>query len=358
MIIASVVGARPNIIKMAPIHRKLIEHNNHVIIHTGQHYDYQMSEVFFKEFNLPKPNFNLEVGSGTANYQIGQMILSLEKVLDEIGPNFILVYGDTNSTLAGALSARKRNIPIGHVEAGLRSFDRRMPEETNRIITDHISEYLFAPTQTALINLRKENVWGSAFRTGDISVEIVKEAMELKSNILFDLDLSSSSYILLTIHRAENTESPAVLGSIMNAIRIVDDMTFVFPIHPRTKRILHDIGLYAALERSQHVRLISPVGYIDFINLIKNARRVVTDSGGVQKEAYLLGTPCITVRDNTEWVETVAENRNILVGTETKSIVRAIRDWAPKVAKIKAIFGQGCTSDDITKIVAGELNPR
>ena len=289
MIIASVVGARPNIIKMAPIHKKLINHANHVIIHTGQHYDYQMSEVFFKEFNLPEPNFNLEVGSGTANYQIGQMMLRLEKVLDRIEPDFILVYGDTNSTLAGALCARKCNIPTGHVEAGLRSFDRRMPEETNRIIADHISEDLFAPTKTAINNLKKENVHGMLFQSGDISVEIVKDALKLKSNILSDLNLKPFSYILLTIHRAENTDCPAVLKSIVDALRTVDDMTILFPIHPRTSKILQDIGLYQSLEESKHIRLISPAGYVDFINLIKSAHKVVTDSGGVQKEAYLLG---------------------------------------------------------------------
>ncbi len=287
MIIASVVGARPNIIKMAPIHKKLINHANHLIIHTGQHYDYQMSEVFFKEFNLPEPNFNLEVGSGNASYQIGEMMLRLEKVFERIGPDFILVYGDTNSTLAGALCARKCNISIGHVEAGLRSFDRRMPEETNRIIADHISDYRFAPTKTAINNLRKENVQGMMFPTGDISVEIVKDALKLKSSILLDLNLKPFSYILLTIHRAENTNCPGVLKSIVDAIRMVDDMTIIFPMHPRTRKILQDIGLYHSIEESQHIRLISPAGYLDFINLMKSAHKVVTDSGGGCKRRHI-----------------------------------------------------------------------
>jgi UDP-GlcNAc3NAcA epimerase len=351
MTIASVVGARPNIIKMAPIHRKIITQSGHLIIHTGQHYDYTMSEIFFKEFDLPEPTFNLDVGSGTANYQIGQMIIRLEGVLVGARPDLVLVYGDTNSTLAGALAARKRNIPIGHIEAGLRSFDRRMPEETNRIITDHISDYLFAPTQTAINNLRKEHVQGKIFYTGDISVEIVNKALDLKSRILSEIKISPSSYILFTMHRAENTDCKDVLRSIVDSIKKIDNKTIVFPIHPRTKKAIEEIGLYHELEKSQNLRLISPVGYVDLINLIKNASMVVTDSGGIQKEAYLLGTPCITLRQNTEWVETVSENWNKLVGTEKEALMKAIREWIPSSNARKPIFGDGKTSTEILNII-------
>ena len=341
---------------MAPIHKNLSGRANHIIVHTGQHYDYRMSEIFFKEFELPQPDFNLEVGSGSANYQIGEILMRLEKVLAKIEPDLILTYGDTNSTVAGALSARKSNIPSGHVESGLRSFDRRMPEEENRVITDHISEYLFAPTDAAIDNLRKENVQGMVFHTGDISVEIINDTLKLESTILVDHNLVPSSYILLTMHRAENTNCPRILKSVIMAIKMIRESIVVFPIHPRTKKILQEIGLYEILESCQHVILIPPTGYVDFINLIKSAHKVVTDSGGVQKEAYLLGTPCITLRSNTEWIETVAEDWNILVGTETESVVKAIREWLPSVNSRKTIFGHGNTSAQIIKIIEDEIS--
>src|SRR5262245_31183346 len=222
--IVSVVGARPNVIKLGPIHNKLNSSKklNCKIIHTGQHYDYEMSEIFFKEFNLPAPHYNLEVGSGTAIYQIGKMMFKLEGVVAKERPDMILVYGDTNSTLAGALSANKLGIPLGHVEAGLRSFDRNMPEEINRIVTDHLSDYLFAPTRTAVLNLEKENIQGRIFNTGDISVEIVKKAENLKSSIMAEIGVEKYSYFLLTIHRAENTGSPQVLQKLVDMIAKLD----------------------------------------------------------------------------------------------------------------------------------------
>jgi UDP-GlcNAc3NAcA epimerase len=347
MHVMSVVGARPNIIKMAPIHRKLSQKAKHTVVHTGQHYDYQMSEIFFKEFKLPKPSFNLEIGSGTASYQIGETMIRLEKVILELVPDLVLVYGDTNSTLAGALTARKCNIPLAHIESGLRSFDMRMPEETNRILTDHISNILFAPTPTAVTNLKKENVRGRIIYTGDLSVEIVQEALMAKSLILQDLELEDRSYILLTMHRAENTQHRNTLGSIVNLVGMLDPLTVVFPIHPRTKKIMQDSSLYSKLEKCRNLKLIPPVGYVDFINLVKNSKKVVTDSGGVQKEAYILGTPCVTLRQNTEWVETVFEKRNILIGTEINAVMNAIRDWVPDDNEIKPIFGTGHASDII-----------
>lgn len=350
--IISVVGARPNIIKMAPIHRKLTDRYEHAIIHTGQHYDYKMSEIFFKEFSLPPPKYNLDVGSGTTNYQIGEMILRLGKVLLGEQPDLVLVYGDTNSTLAGALAAKKCNISVGHIESGLRSFDKRMPEETNRIITDHISDYLFAPTQTAIKNLKNENVQGKVFDTGDISVEIVNHAIKIKSRILLDLNIRSASYLLFTIHRAENTDEPDVLRSLVKVIGTLDpNIRIVFPIHPRTKKILAEIGLYDILEKSRNLELISPVGYTDFIELLKNASRVVTDSGGIQKEAYLLNTPCITLRSNTEWIETVDQGWNILSGTDSKTVVKIINSWKPRGNRPNSVFGHGNTAEQIVDII-------
>ncbi|HYL67314.1 MAG TPA: UDP-N-acetylglucosamine 2-epimerase (non-hydrolyzing) [Nitrosopumilaceae archaeon] len=352
MKIASVVGARPNFIKLIPIHKAIRNSFDHRIIHTGQHYDYELSEIFFKEFNLPRPNFDLNVGSGTACYQISEMIKKLEKIFLATDFDLVIVYGDTNSTFAGALAANRCGIKVAHVEAGLRSFDRRMPEENNRVLTDHISEYLFAPTKTAVKNLNREHVTGQIMYTGDISVEIVNEAIRLssRSEILNNLQIEPKSYVLVTMHRAENTLSENSLISVINAFEILSEMQIVFPIHPRTEKILKEKKLYERLKRCQNVKLIKPVGYIDFIKLMKNARRIVTDSGGIQKEGYLLSIPCITIRDNTEWVETVEMGWNILTGVHTKKIVKAVRHWEPS-RTLKPIFGNGQTSKTIKELI-------
>lgn len=351
--ILSVVGARPNIIKMAPIHKRLALSSSHAtkIIHTGQHYDFKMSKIFFNEFDLPEPDYNLEVGSGTAIYQIGVMMQRLEKVYSEEQPDLVLVYGDTNSTLAGALSANKCDIPIGHVEAGLRSFDRSMPEEINRILTDHISDYLFAPTLTAAKNLRRENAHGRIFETGDLSVEIVSDSLKVRSDIVGELGLERSSYLLLTIHRAENTNSAQILRSLMQLMSKLDYTMIVFPIHPRTDKQLTNLGLSKLLESFKHVRKISPLGYIDFINLLKNATKVLTDSGGVQKEAYLLGTPCITLRSTTEWVETLSNGWNTLSEISSNEVVDKVKEINVNLKPRKSIFGTGNTSTNITRII-------
>lgn len=351
--IVSVVGARPNFVKLAPIHKAISDFSDHVIIHTGQHYDYNLSRIFFNEFSIPKPDFDLDVGSGTQGFQIGEMIKRIEKVfLDNNNFDLVLVYGDTNSTFAGALAATRTGIKVGHIESGLRSFDRRMPEETNRILTDHISDYLFAPTQTAVMNLETECVFGKIVYTGDISVEIVKDAVQLssKSPILIDLKLQPKSYLLFTMHRTENTTSEQSLISVIRAFEILSEveeekMMIVFPIHPRTANLLKDKNLYDRLEQCKNVKLIQPVGYVDFIKLMQNAKRIITDSGGVQKEAYLLAVPCITIRRNTEWVETVSEGWNILTDTNTNKIVEAARKWVPDLCKQnKSILGDGQTS--------------
>ena len=353
MKIASVVGARPNIIKLAPIHKAIStfsDHHHNVIIHTGQHYDYKLSEIFFKEFDLPKPDFDLNVGSATPGFQIGEMIKKLEKIFLKYNDfDLVLVYGDTNSTFAGALAAMKSGIRVAHVEAGLRSFDRRMPEEINRILTDQLSDYLFAPTQTAIENLEREHVFGKIVYSGDIAVEIINYAVQISSNslILENLQLRRKAYILFTMHRAENTDSHDSLISIIRAFETLSEIEIVFPIHPRTANLLKKIDLYSRLEKCKNVKLIQPLNYIDFIKLMQNAKKVITDSGGVQKEAYLLSVPCITIRRNTEWIETVKSGWNILTDTDTKKIVKTTRDWMPSLTsnqKIKPIFGDGHTS--------------
>lgn len=350
--IASVVGARPNFMKLLPVHRAIKNFSKHTIIHTGQHYDYELSETFFKEFKLPQPTYNLEVGSGTTAYQIGETIKKLEPIFAKSSFDVVIVYGDTNSTLAGALCAKTCGFKVAHVEAGLRSFDSRMPEEFNRILTDHIGDYLFAPTKTAVNNLKKENVRGKVFCTGDVSVEMVREAKKLSSNskILENFKIKPKEYFLFTMHRAENTNS---VNSLLSAIRMFEElreMPIVFPIHPRTKKILQEKKLYQRLEKCKNVKISNPLGYLDFFNLMTNAKKIITDSGGIQKEAYLLKIPCITIRKNTEWVETVKTGWNILVDTNTQKIVNAARNWTPKT-KTKPILGAGTASKLIRDIL-------
>ncbi|TVP41713.1 UDP-N-acetylglucosamine 2-epimerase [Candidatus Nitrosocosmicus arcticus] len=285
------------------------------------------------------------------------MIKKIEKILLENKYDLVLVYGDTNSTFAGAFAAIKANIKVAHIESGLRSFDRRMPEETNRILTDNLSHYLFASTKTARNNLERENAFGKIYDTGDLSVEIVSKAKKLasRSTVMTDLDLDRKNYIVFTMHRAENTEIDGSFLSIISAFKAIPDVKIVFPIHPRTKKILVEKKLYQKLENCQNVLMIPPVGYIDFIQLVKNAEKIITDSGGLQKEAYLLSVPCITIRRNTEWVETVKEGWNVLTDTNTTDIVSCVRDWNPSKIAQKQPFGKGNTSKVIKKIIIDEI---
>lgn len=345
MKIASVVGARPNFIKLAPVHAALRSTTDHMIIHTGQHYDYELSEIFFQQLNIPKPDYNLNVGSATPMAQIAEMIKGLEDIYLKADFDLVIVYGDTNSTFAGALSAMRTGIKVAHIESGLRSFDRQMPEEINRLLTDQLSDYLFAPTTKAIENLNREHVRGQVIYSGDISVEILNEALALseKSSILKDLDLEPRRYVLFTMHRAENTLTEDSLISVLKAFEILSEVQIVFPIHPRTRKILQEKNLFGRLESCKNVKLIDPLGYIDFIKLMHNAHKMVTDSGGAQKESYLLQVPCITIRDVTEWEETVKTGWNLLVGTNTGRIVEAVRSWSP-ASPIQLIFGNGDTS--------------
>jgi UDP-GlcNAc3NAcA epimerase len=354
--IASVVGARPNFVKLAPIHRAIGSFSDHTIIHTGQHYDYRLSEIFFKEFHLPPPDIELDVGSGESGFQTGEMIKKLEKVFLDSKFEIVLVYGDTNSTFAGAFAASRASLKIGHIEAGLRSFDRSMPEEINRILTDHISDQLFAPTYTAMKNLQSEHVSGKVLYTGDLSVEIIKEAVNLasKSSILDNLELEAKSYMLFTMHRAENTNYEKKMESIIHVFETLllrgIDMRIIFPMHPRTTNKLKITGQYERMENCENVILLEPMGYVDFIKLMLHAQKVITDSGGIQKESYLLGVPCITIRNNTEWVETLEDGWNILTGTDPDKIVTAIVEAGPnQIHNIpdQTIFGSGRTSEII-----------
>ncbi len=317
------MGARPQFIKAAVISRLIAHEYSGAIseysVHTGQHYDNNMSEVFFKELLIPEPDINLEVGSGSHGRQTGEMLYKIEEVLQQQKPDWVLVYGDTNSTLAGALAAGKLNIPVAHVEAGLRSFNRKMAEEQNRVLTDHLASLLFCPTEVARQNLEAEGIKEDVEVVGDV----MYDASLFYRSILADQrsDLSDNFY-LLTLHRAENTDNPERLSAIVEALNGLDSFKGVFPIHPRTRKALIKQGL----ELKPHVKLIEPVGFLEMLRLEETCDFVVTDSGGLQKEAYFFAKPCITLRDQTEWVETVEAGWNVIVGADKKKIITAFND--------------------------------
>ncbi|WP_135606413.1 non-hydrolyzing UDP-N-acetylglucosamine 2-epimerase [Methanococcoides sp. NM1] len=346
MKILSIIGARPQFIKCAPLSRAIRKEHEEILVHTGQHYDAEMSDVFFNDLSIPEPEYNLSIGSGLHGEQTGKMLIEIEKVILKEKPDMVLVYGDTNSTLAGALAASKLHIKVAHVEAGLRSFDRRMPEEINRVMTDHISNLLFCPTETAVINLKNEGVTDGVCNVGDVmkdALEYNRPIAEKKSTILENLGLSPKEFMVATVHRPSNTDSVENLSSIVKAFIDVDE-TIVFPVHPRTEKYLKEYGLWDEL--CQHVKVISPVGYLDMLKLMNNSKKILTDSGGVQKEAYMLGVPCVTMRENTEWVETVEDGWNILVGADYGKIVDAIEGFEG-IGKVRNVFGKGASSDKI-----------
>jgi len=356
MNVASVVGARPNFVKLGPMHKSLYKSGiEHLIFHTGQHYDYEMSEIFFNDFELPKPDIHLGVGSGSSCFQIGEIVKRLEKNLKQRHVDLVLVYGDTNSTLAGAICANKCNMKLGHIEAGLRSYDFAMPEENNRVLTDIVSNYLFAPTRNSVDNLKKERIRGKVYHTGDLSVEIIHntKVISKKSKILEILNLKSRSYLLLTMHRAENTSSRDYFIQLLKTFESLIDYTIVFPIHPRTKKMFKTFGLLDRLLKCSNVKILLPVGYIDFIALLQNSLKVVTDSGGIQKEAYLLKVPCITMRKTTEWVETLNGQWNILTGIDNKKIVDVVKRQFPSSNYSKSAFGNGKASQIVSKLISG-----
>lgn len=354
MKVVTIVGARPQFIKAAPVSKELRKnHHQEILIHTGQHYEYQMSRVFFEELDIPEPDLNLEVGSGTHGFQTAHMLMGVEEVLQSEKPDWVIVYGDANSTLAGALAAVKLNVPLAHVEAGLRSFNREMPEERNRVIVDHCSDLFFCPTKTAIKHLAREGISQDVHLVGDTMYDSVLsfgDVARQSSKILEKLALRPGSYLLATVHRAYNTDSPEALCSILTAFSEIKE-TIVFPIHPRTKHSLS--GLDGALDLSQmtHVQSIKPVSYLDMLMLEQNARVILTDSGGVQKEAYFFGIPCITLRPETEWTETVESGWNVVVGTNQSDILDAVQTIKPPKAR-GLDFGGGKAASRIVKILA------
>ena len=335
MKVATIVGARPQFIKAATVSRAI--RNNHanciaeVLVHTGQHYDENMSKVFFEELDIPQPNYHLGIAGGHHGEMTGKMLAAIEKVLLTERPDWVLVYGDTNSTLAGALAAVKLHIPLAHVEAGLRSFNMRMPEEVNRILTDRVSSLLFCPTLTAVKNLKAEGIVKGVHNVGDVMYDAAlfyRDRARETSDILDCLSLREEGFALATCHRAENTDDPIRLREIcLGLSEVGSSLPVVFPIHPRTRKLIEENGLQQSLLQ---IKVIDPIPFFDMIALEQAAKLILTDSGGVQKEAFFYGVPCITMRDETEWVETVESGANRLVGANRERIQVAARQLIPK----------------------------
>ncbi|QJD85267.1 non-hydrolyzing UDP-N-acetylglucosamine 2-epimerase [Cohnella herbarum] len=348
--IVTVVGARPQFIKVAPVSRVLRKQYHEIIVNTGQHYDANMADVFFQQLDIPLPDYNLGVGSATHGKQTGQMLQMIESVLIDEKPEAVLVYGDTNSTLAGALAASKMHIPIIHVEAGLRSFNKKMPEEVNRVMTDHISTLLFAPTDTAVSNLSKEGIVNGVYQVGDVMYDAMIYNIELAQQryCIEDFGLKSKQYYLSTIHRAENTDNRDLLKNILLALSNLN-VDVILPLHPRTKVKMNEYGLGNILE-SSNIRVIEPVSYLEMILLEQQARGIITDSGGVQKEAYFLQVPCYTLRTETEWVETVNCGWNQLLHPDTPDLAHAILRECER-PYIPNLFGDGRASEKIVSSI-------
>jgi UDP-N-acetylglucosamine 2-epimerase len=364
MRIVSIVGARPQFVKLAPVSRAMADAAvtggqviEDIIVHTGQHYDTGMSDVFFDELEIPKPSVHLGVGSGSHGAQTAKMLASIEEVLIDRQPDMVVIYGDTNSTLAGAVAAAKLDIPVAHIEAGLRSFNRKMPEEINRVASDHISDLLFAPTQTAIDNLQRENLGTRAFNSGDVMLDAVmfnRRLAEYQSDILRDLDLIEREYGVVTLHRASNTDVESLLAILQTLNRVAGDfLPLVFPVHPRTVAVLKESG--SSWQPCDRLKLIEPVGYLDMLKLLGSSRLALTDSGGLQKEALFVGAPCVTLRDETEWPETIAAGGNILTGADPERITAAVEGWlgaeltAAGADNVSGPFGDGNAAEIIVR---------
>lgn len=354
--VAIILGIRPNIIKLGPLMR-MIERDTEieqVIINTGQHYDYNLSKIFFDTLKIPKPDYNLGVGSGTQAYQVGQSMIKIEEVLLKEKPNLTIVVGDGNPTLAGALASVKLHIPVLHIEAGLRSYDRKMPEEINRTAVDRISDFLQTPLPHATKTLIKEGIpKEKIWETGDITTDSIGEHAEIadkESNILERLGLQKNSYVLATIHRTENTNNPKRLKNIIGAL---DILGAVIPLHPRTKKIMEGSNI-----RSNNLRIIEPINYLDNLKLLRYAKVLITDSGGMQKESFILKVPCITCRDSTEWVETLESGANILTSDDTKMIIdeatkRSSKEFKARLLTTESPYGNN-VSDKILNLIKKE----
>lgn len=336
MEILSIVGARPQFIKLAPLSEKLRHKHQETIVHTGQHYDYLMSDKIFSDLGIRPPDIHLNIGSGTHAYQTAEMMKAIELVLIERKPDLVIVFGDTNSTLAGAIATSKLNIPLLHIEAGLRSYNKHMPEEINRIATDHVSDFLFAPTPTACKNLENEGKSKGVFLTGDIMVDTLTNNLKIaeeNSTVLSQYKLEPDKFHLLTLHRGYNVDNAENLEHIISQFSEVSEK-IVFPVHPRTRKVLSKIGSIPT-----NLLLTEPLGYLDFIKLENSCLKIITDSGGIQKEAYIMKKPCITLRTETEWVETVEEGWNLLLSPQDKYISKKITGFTPP-KKQANIFGE------------------
>jgi len=355
MKIAIALGTRPEIIKMAPIIRECIKRNlDFFIVHSGQHYSFNLDKIFFKELELPEPKYNINAGSGTHAEETAKILVGMESIFLKEKPDVVLVQGDTNTTLSAALAAVKLHIKIGHVEAGLRSGNRFMPEEINRIIVDHISDYLFAPTKESRENLIKEGIPNEKiFVTGNTIVDSVFQNLKIASkyDTLRKLSLESKRYILVTLHRAENVDDKEKLESILKALEIIKkdlNMDIVFPIHPRTKKRIKEFNI--DIEKFGF-KIMEPVGFLDFLNLEKNAKLIITDSGGIQEEACILKVPCVTVREETERPETVEVGANKLSGTNTTSVVSTVKTMLESTTNWEIPFGNGSSGIKIVNLI-------
>jgi UDP-N-acetylglucosamine 2-epimerase len=346
----SIVGARPQFVKAAVLSEKLRQEGEEILVHTGQHYDDNMSQVFFDELGIPTPDIHLGIGAGSHAEQTGRMMIEIEKVLLWERPDWCVVFGDTNSTLAGALAAAKIHVPVAHVEAGMRSFNKDMPEEINRILCDHVSEALFCPTQHAAKLLEREGIKKGVHVVGDVMADVFNRSLaraKEKSSILAKLSVEPKSYILVTVHRAGNTDNPNNLRTLLDAFGRLD-RPVIFPVHPRTRGVIHA----EKLPVPENVRLIDPVGYFDILMLEANADAIMTDSGGMQKEAYWAGVRCITLREETEWVETVEAGWNRVVGLDPDLIHDSVLNWFPKGER-QDIYGRGNAAEKIAEILVG-----
>lgn len=356
--IVTVLGARPQFIKASVVSRELRKEFNEIIVHTGQHYDKNMSDIFFEQLEIPKPDYNLGLGGGSHAFQTGNMLIEIEKILLEEKPDYVLVYGDTNSTLAGALAASKLLIPVVHIESGLRSYNMAMPEEQNRILTDHISKVLFCPTNTAVKNLEKEGIANKVYNVGDVMCDSVLHFSKLadkklnKDNLelipIYDKKELDKWY-LTTIHRAENTMDDKNLSNILKTLNDLDNMV-VFPVHPRIRKMVDTLREENGYD---NIYFVEPVDYLTMLYLTKNAEKVITDSGGLQKECYILDTPCITIREQTEWVETLNKGYNVLAKPEYTDLYNKIVNAEIVDDNKNNFYGIGEASIKIKDILKG-----
>lgn len=355
MRIVTVVGNRPQFVKAAAVSERLRARHDEILVHTGQHYDDDLSAVFFRELGIPSPERELALGTGSNAEQTGRMLAALDAELRALAPDAVLVYGDTNTTLAAGLAAKQNGVPLAHVEAGMRSFDRTMPEELNRVLTDHASDLLLCSTTIAAENLRAEGVVDGVHVVGDVMADVALRFLpiaERTSTALDDHGLAPGDYVLVTAHRAGNVDAPARLGRLVELLEALPDRS-IFPVHPRTLARLRETGLLARLEQAPRVTLCSPVGYLDLLALARHARVVLTDSGGLQKEACILRTPCVTMRSTTEWVETVDLGWNVLVDLDVARALAAVA--APSSGGDVAPYGDGHAGEAVCDVLDAAL---